>query len=440
MLTIHLTLCLYVRAHLSFHGVQATLAILAMLLGGLLPNVGQPSYASVRQWLYRVGLYLLRRPLAGVADRWCVLIDHTIQVGQHKCCVVLGVPVADLPHTGYTLAHHDVTVLALEVQSHSSGSRIAALLQSVQQRVGTIVQVVSDHGSDLRNGIARLQQDQPDLVATYDVRHLLAGLLKAELRDDPCWAQLLHGCGQLLPKLRQTAANFLAPPTLRVKARYMNVAEHVRWAQQLLGWADRQAWAELGQQLGQPAAAAQAWFTQHFGWLLPLRDAVADYAGLMQIIALAEAQVQDHGLDRHTVACFWQRWTAEADHASWRVWQFAARVRTALAAEGERIPPGETWLGSSLVIESLFGHYKAQASRSPCGEMGLAVLGLPVLTATLTQELVAQALESTSWADAQDWQAEQLGASAASRKRQLLGPARAPAADLPDVAGDHDVA
>lgn len=440
LLTIQLTLCLYLQARLSFHGVQTVLAILALLMSGPHQHVGQPCFASVRQWLYRVGLFLLRRSLDNLADRWCVIIDHTMQLGQRKCCLVLGVPVAALTHTGYALAHHDVTVLALEVQTHSTGSHVAELLQRVQQRLGTIVQVVSDHGSDLCNGLRRLQQEQPELVATYDVRHLLAGLLKAELQHDPCWVQLLHGCGQLLPQVRQTAANFLAPPTLRVKARYMNVAEHVRWAQRLLRWAADEPWDELGQALGQTAVAAQAWFTRHLGWLLELRTAVADYAALVQIIAVAEEQVQEHGLNRHTAACFWQRWLTVADHASWRVWQFAMRVRLALAAEGEHIPSGETWLGSSLVIESLFGHYKALAARSPSGEMSLAVLSLPVLTATLTQELVEQALESTSWADVQAWQAEQLGASAASRKRQLLGPAPTPAACPSAVAEDHDVA
>ena len=141
------------------------------------------------------------------------------------------------------------------------------MLQRVQQRVGKIVQVVADHGGELCNGIKRLQHEQPDLVATYDVRHMLAALLKAELRDDPAWAQLLAACGQLLPRLRQTLANILAPPTLRVKARYMNVANHVAWAQQLLAWAERGAWDMLGKALALTAAAAQAWFAEHLGWL-----------------------------------------------------------------------------------------------------------------------------------------------------------------------------
>ena len=415
--TIRLALLLFVHVHISFRGVQATLALLGLWRT---LDLGQPSFATARQWLYRVGLFLLRRTLPAVAAGWVAIIDHTIQLGTRKCCLVLGLPVTALRHTGYRLAHHDVTVLALEVMTHASGANVAAVLQRVQQRVGKIVQVVADHGGELCNGIKRLQHEQPDLVATYDVRHMLAALLKAELRDDPAWAQLLAACGQLLPRLRQTLANILAPPTLRVKARYMNVANHVAWAQQLLAWAERGAWDMLGKALALTAAAAQAWFAEHLGWLSALRDPLHDFAGLLQVIALAEEQVHDQGLSAATASLFWQRWLCVGGEARWRVWLFARRVQAALAVEGGRIPAGQTWLGSSLVIESLFGKYKAQAARGPSGEMGLGVLALPVLTSALHNGLLREALETVSWQEVQQWQHEQLGDSAAQRKRQLL--------------------
>ena len=117
---------------------------------------------------------------------------------------------------------------------------------------------------------------------------------------------------------------------------------------------------------------------------------------------------------------FWQRWLCVGGEARWRVWLFARRVQAALAVEGGRIPAGQTWLGSSLVIESLFGKYKAQAARGPSGEMGLGVLALPVLTSALHNGLLREALETVSWQEVQQWQHEQLGDSAAQRKRQLL--------------------
>ncbi len=430
--TIRLTLLLLVGVPISFRGAQAALALLG---SWRVLDLGRPSFASARQWLYRVGLFLLRRALPAVTAARVVIIDHTIQLGTRKCCLVLGLPVTALRRSGYRLTHHDVTVLALEVMTHSSGEKVAAVLQRVQQRV---VQIVADHGGDLCNGIQRLQREQPHLVASYDVRHLLAALLKAELREDTAWAQLLAGCRQLLPRVRQTLANILAPPTLRVKARYRNVANHVAWAQQLLALAEREAWDVLGKALALTAAAAQEWFAQHLGWLSELREPLRDFAGLLQVIALAEEQVHEQGLSAATASLFWQRWLTEGGEARWRVWQFAQRVQAALAVEGGQIPAGQTGLGSSLVIESLFGKYKAQAARDPSGEMGLGVLALPVLTSAVDNGLLRDALEAVSWQDVQQWQQEQLGDSAAQRKRQLLaGSTSDPASAAADDGGQN---
>jgi hypothetical protein len=299
------------------------------------------------------------------------------------------------------------------------------VLKQVRQRVGRIAQVVCDHGPDLLKGLQPLQQDDPALVVSYDIRHLLAGLLKAELQSDPLWAAFLQGCSALLPQVQQTVAHFLAPPTLRRKARYMNLAEHVRWAQALLNWEQSQAWAALGEALGQSAEQAQAWFEEHLGWLRAFREPLADYAGLFLVVRLAEEEVHSAGLSRQTALSFWARWLGQAESAGWRVWQFAQRLRTRLHEEGQQVPAGQAWLGSSLVIESLFGKYKELVEDSPSGEMGAEVLLLPVLTAELSNELVREALEAVSQADVRDWLKEHLGDSAQTRKRKLLGSRRA---------------
>jgi hypothetical protein len=417
LVTIRLAILLVVQARVSWRAAQVILALCADLRGPLLQR---PCYATVRSWLLRLGLHLLRRPLERAGD-WVVLIDHTIQLGRHKCLLVLGLPLAALRATGYALQHQQVTVLALEVMSRSTGEQVAAVLRRARQRVGRIAQVVCDRGADLLKGLRPLQQDDPALVVSYDIRHLLAALLRAELRHDPRWAEFLRGCAAVLPKVRQTSANFLAPPTLRQKARYMNLEGHVRWAQQLLAWEQGGQWAALGQALGQPAEQARAWFDEHLGWLRGLRQPLADYAGLLRVIGLAEAEVHTAGLSRQTAAAFWARWQGQAGPASWRVWQFAQRVRVRLQEEGGQVPAGQAWLGSSLVIESLFGTYKELVKRSPSGEMGPEVLLLPVLTAEVTNELVREALETVSQAEVRAWVKEQLGESAQARKRELLG-------------------
>ncbi len=187
-----------------------------------------PCGETIRLWLLRIGLYLLKRAVP-VHGEWSFMVDLTVQLGSHKCIVVLGAP---LCKRQAALGHHDVQVLTVRVLEHSNGEAVQEELDKAAARVGCVPkQIVSDHGPDVQRGI-RLYQDQEgnaDVVATYDVTHLLACLLKAELEPDSRWQEFVQHCQQTRQQLQQTKGMFLEPPAWRQKARYLNVetdAEH----------------------------------------------------------------------------------------------------------------------------------------------------------------------------------------------------------------------
>jgi hypothetical protein len=424
VLTIRLALCLVVQLHLSWRGMAGVLALLAGWTG-----CTPPAFSTARSWLLRLGLFVLRRAVPAAVGGWVLLVDNTIQLGQRKALVVLGLPLAALRRTGFTLALRDVTVLALEVLEQSTAEKVHEVLQGVARRVGAIAQVVSDHGADILQGIRRLQQDKPGLVATYDVRHKLACLLKAELEPDARWRAFLRHGSATLVKLRQTAGHFLAPPPLRHKARYMNVAAHIRWAERLLAWQQAPDWAGLAAQLGQTAEQARRWWAERLGWLGDFRQEVAQYGALLGVAELAQQQVQQEGISRHSACRFWLSCHGALRPWDGRVQRFAAAVRSWLGAEGKQIPAGQSWLGSSDVIESLFGKYKALAERGPGQEFEANLLLLPLLGAALSNAEIQQGLQAVSGEQVQQWVEQNLGQTPAARKRRLLGTAAQQGAD-----------
>lgn len=417
-LSIRLCIVLVIGLHLSSRAAAGVLALFAAWA-----TCGKPCFSTVRLWLCRLGLFLLRRVLAPVAGGWTLIIDHTVQMGQHKCFVVLGLPAASLTQTGFTPDCSDVTVLAVEVMDNATGEKVHSVLQQVQTCVGTIAQVVRDNASELSNGVQLLQQDDPNIVSSYDVRHLLACLLKARLGNCERWKAFIGHCGQSLPKLRQTSGNFLAPPTLRLKARYMNLDTHVGWASQLLSWHEKADWEALGAALGKASAEeSRTWFDEKLGWLVEFRQDVKRWQGMLTVANLALSEVQQNGLSRQTAGRFYCRWKAERQRwASWAEEELALAIDEALAEEGKKIPEGKTLLGSSDVIESLLGKYKELAGKSPQGELGASVLLLPLLGAELSNEEIKEGLETVSAAEMRRWLKEELGESPRSKKRRLLG-------------------
>ena len=81
----------------------ASLRCAAKVLGFLAQSAGHddidPDRSTGRLWLLRIGLAALLRPKV-IADDWVWLVDHSIQIGQCKCLVILGIRLATFPRAG----------------------------------------------------------------------------------------------------------------------------------------------------------------------------------------------------------------------------------------------------------------------------------------------------------------------------------------------------
>jgi hypothetical protein len=464
-----LSLQLYLHVRLGCRGVGAVLRAMA---GHLPPGV--PAATTVLNWCCRLGLGVLQRPLPR-HDDWIFVIDHTVALGALKCLVVLGIPASRLPATGYSPCHSDMTVLAVEVMANSTGVRVAAVLQQVSARTGMPVQIVCDHGSDLRKGIALFRQQAPRCVATYDISHAVATQLKAHWGEHTPWHAFLQQAGTTLPRFQQTDLAFLLPPHQRTKARYMAIDDHVAWAQHLLDYHDRgdftligrpcvfsaDAWARLcavqgkrrvaplrvliGRRFDTRAALCAAlcahgatvemlddafWrladrgyarFLEAFDWVLAYRQHLPEWTQTMAVSKTVQSVLKTHGLSRTIPAAVRAELIAHAPLAA-PVADFQARLLEHVDREAAKLPEGVTWLAASDIIESVFGHYKSFAARSPLKEVGRLVLLIPAFLSDLSAPVIHDALASVRTLDVEQWVEQHLGTSMLARRRRALRP------------------
>ncbi len=207
-------------------------------------DLSVPCFNSMRSWVFRLGLYLMQEKHEWRED-WVFILDHTVELGQKKCLLILGIPEEQLKTEGYTLQHQDVTVLGIDVVTHSTGEMVADQLEKVAGKVGTPRQILADHGSDIKKGIHLYQEKHPSVIYTYDVTHKMAALLKKELRTDEKWLGFLKQCGKACTGLKQTNLYFLAPPRQRTKARYSNVAPQIQWAQKIIAYQQQGDYSQI---------------------------------------------------------------------------------------------------------------------------------------------------------------------------------------------------
>jgi hypothetical protein len=419
LLLVRLALTWVCEAHTSYRGI----ALIFASLRGLVAAMG-PCAETIRLWLLRVGLFLLRQPLPRYSD-WVFLVDLTIQLGTHKCLVILGVPLSQLRRTGYSPDHHDVYVLSLQVLTRCTGTLVSGHLSTVSKRVGMPVQIVSDHGGDVVAGIRLFRQKNRHsghVVETYDISHGLALLLKKQLEPDPCWTRFVTACQHTRQQLQQTAGSFLQPPAWRCKARFLNLESHLKWANDMLALLCGDALGTLAKQLGRSEAETKQWLQEKLGWLREYADAVKVWSYFQRVVKDAEEEIKRRGLSRTS----WRRIKRHLSGDSRGRGQersFRRQVLAFVKKEGAKVPVRQRYLGSTDVLESLFGKYKDLAEQAPSREITANVLTIPLLVTALTPELLRQALETVREQDVEQWLEEHLGPPQQKKKRVVLNAA-----------------
>jgi len=147
---------MYLRAAISF---RACPVVLTVLQPNLIGFDRIPAANTVQSWVLRIGVHELSRPKQK-ADDWVVLADHTCQLGNQKCLLLLGIRLSHWRTLNRALEFQDVTMLTTEVVPGSTGEIVQQQLVDVQGKVGRLAAVVSDQGADLVKGIGLLVEKQ----------------------------------------------------------------------------------------------------------------------------------------------------------------------------------------------------------------------------------------------------------------------------------------
>ncbi|MCP4460827.1 MAG: hypothetical protein GY816_22810, partial [Cytophagales bacterium] len=222
---IQLFLSLVLSASTSLRGTSKSLEIVFKFFG-----IQQrcPSFQIGRLWLLRLGLYKLTRPKEHAND-WIWIIDHTVQLGDDKCLLILGIRQSCLPKVETYLAFEDMEPIALIPVKHSNGQVVYQQLEETVARTGVPREICSDYGGDVKSGIESFCAVHSETCFIYDIKHKGATVLKAELKNDEVWAEFIKFAAETRNKVQQTPLAQYMPPNQRSKARYMNLGELLDW-------------------------------------------------------------------------------------------------------------------------------------------------------------------------------------------------------------------
>ena len=379
------------------------------------------AWTTVRGWLMRLGWYALHRTLERAGD-WAYLIDHTVQIGVVKCFAVVGIRLSRLPYPARCLQLEDLNLIALEPMSHSNAATVEKALEEAALRTGVPRLIVSDEGTDVRGGIERYRDAHHDqTVATCDLAHKGANLLRKLLEADELWSGYAARLGTTKAKLQQTSLACFASPTLRPKARFMNLAAPLRWARWCLRALDQPWPAEPTVSERQQSVLAtidREHLEARLGWLRDYREAIERWSQWHEVIQVVVRHVRRHGIERNTVATLRGRLAKlnllpSAQAAAEEMIGFVADQATVLRPGVERL------IASTEILESLFGNFKnLEQQQSGSGLTGL-MLAIGAMVSTWRDQEIDEAFRATPWKAVETWIDNHLGPTVQSQRGVL---------------------
>lgn len=366
-----------------------------------------PGWSCGRLWLLRLGYFKLSREKEKAPD-WVWIIDHTVQIGSEKCLVVLGIRLNSMPPAGKCLSFEDVEPLAVIPTKESNGLIVARQLEEVISCTGVPRQIIADNGSDLAAGLKKFCEKHSGTCTVYDIKHKTASLLKRELKDEQRWKSFCEQCTQTANKVRQTDLAFLAPPNQRTKGRYMNLEVLIGWAMKTVAFVDA---GDKSHKLD-PAEVEEK-----LGWIKEYRRDLSDWEALWTLLSETESFVRNHGLYRGARNDLKNQlaFLAPTDQTK----KIRRELLSFVARQSRKAKAHERLLGSSEIIESVFGKLKNLEKSHAVSGFTALVLTIAAIVSKTTTEVIRTAMETVRTRDVLEWCREKLGKSVQAKKKIL---------------------
>jgi len=342
-------------------------------------------------------------------DPWLWIIDHTIQVGSKKLFLIVGCPMSEVPFGQRCLSLADLHLIALVPMEQSNQSLVDAELEKATQRTGAPRLIQSDQAGDLTKGIELFQERHEDTLAVGDIAHYAANVLENRWERDPRWGELLKKLSATNQQIRQTTDAFLASPTLRNKARFMNVGPLLRFACRVLAMLKKE----------NPNVRAK----QTYGWLLEYEEDLAGWREQYDLVHKTIDRVRLHGLNAGTQEELEKEWGTVSERTGTQMTR--GHMRRYVSSNVRKAKAGETLVGSSEVLESAFGKMKAKAGESGKGELTGMAMSLGAILGKHDEAGVREALDAVPQKKAEGMISRLLGPTLGWLRNQIFGAEKA---------------
>jgi hypothetical protein len=396
-------------------GLRPAVRALEVVFQWLKAEVALPTYQAIRTWMQRIGLDRMQNARRVDGGVW--IADHTNQISKEKVLTVLRVP-ADRPLDAGPLRQEEVEVLAVVPGESSKREDVLGVYRELAEHYGVPRGIASDGAPELQDAIGMLGEKLPETegkavkkpLAIRDPKHFLANQLEALLTRDPAWQDFTQQLGGTRSAVQQTELAHFTPPAFKTKARFMNLAATLRWANAVL-W----HWEHPDSKSRRGITAPR--LQDKLGWLRDFKLKLREWQAGQSVVDTALQFLNRRGLFQGATQQL-QKLVARFKKHPLCQQLIPALVKFVQGYE-DQLNPGERLPMSTEILESCFANYKQLEQQHSKGGFTSLLLTFPVLLRPTTAAEITTSMQRVKVADVDAWKQQHLPATLTSR-RQLL--------------------
>jgi hypothetical protein len=403
-------------------GLRASSKVLQIVFDWLSIATPVPCTSSIRTWLCRMGVDEIN-DAREMHDDWIWMVDHSNQSGQEKVLTILGIRASKLPPPGQTLRHEDVQTLAVIPGKQWKREDVGRQYEALANKIGIPRMILTDGAVELRESVQVLEKDGKKPILLRDLKHFAANELERIIGHSESFKRFSSLLGSTRSSIQQTELSHFTPPTQKSKARFMNLAATLRWAEMVL-W-----------HLDHPSSVARQQIdvermNSKLGWMIEFRQEITQWRQIEKVIDDVLGFINKHGLYAGAAdALKLHLDDLRSDHHQTCALSDQMKetlVNFVLTSEKQLDGEERGWL-STEILESAFGLYKTLEGQQSKGGFTSLLASFGALLKPCTPEEVRKSLGRTRVNDVKHWVATSLGKTLASKKaaayRRTLVPA-----------------
>lgn len=387
-------------------GLRKTVSAMEVFFQWLGVEFEIPSYQAIRGWTQRVGLDRIEH--VPKKTDWLWMVDQSNQIGELKCLMVLGIQKSKLPPAGTPLRKSDMRALAVLPAKTWNRETVATVYQSLSERYGVPKAVLSDGAVELREPVKSLKNKGKSVRSFRDTKHFLANRLESLLSGNEQFQAFTTRLGQVRSSMQQTELAHLAPPVMRQKARFMDLAPLLKWSQMAL-WHFDHPDSEGCRGINRKRLDEQ------LGWLAEYRGEIGQWSQLLLVIGQTLKSINADGLTGKTKRTLRRGLKRLATTAV--TTKFIRQVLAFIGQQASKLVRGERLPLSTEIVESSLAVFKGLEQRHARSGFTPLLLAFPCLLKPTTVGEVQRALVRTKVQDIKNWTAKHLPVSVDARRQ-----------------------